>query len=159
MDCVRDVEFLENIKVQYHAESSSDLIAEIQRTIGQMTTEKEIHITTGLPPVTLRTDRQLLLRVVENLIQNALRYASRRIEIDFTDDADHLLITVRDDGRGFSASDLVHWGTRFYSSEKGRGHFGIGLFVSRLLCEKLGGSLTAGNNETGGAWTLIKIPK
>ena len=45
----------------------------------------------------------------------------------------------------------------FYGNEKGNDHFGIGLGVCKLLCEKHGGFLQIGNNKSGGAYVTAAI--
>ena len=64
------------------------------------------------------------------------------------------MLSVKDDGKGFSEEDLRQATNMFYGKEKGNEHFGIGLGVCRLLCEKHGGYLQVGNLEISGACVM-----
>ena len=45
----------------------------------------------------------------------------------------------------------------FYSSDKENGHYGIGLSVSRVLCEKLNGTISIYNDKNGGACVRLRL--
>ena len=67
-------------------------------------------------------DGELLYRVLENLISNALRFAERQIELAFYLEHGTLSATVTDDGPGFSEKLLQKKTALFYSEEIGRAH-------------------------------------
>ncbi len=101
----------------------------------------------------LSIDIEIFLEVFENLLNNAGRYAREKIEIK-TELIDKMFtVYVKDDGPGFSPRALREANTVYYSEDKGEGghHFGMGLFIAQLLCEKHGGSLTLVNSVDGGA--------
>ena len=58
---------------------------------------------------------------------------------------------MEDDGKGFAEADPEKAVAVFYSTDKKEQHFGIGLNVCRLLCEKHGGQLHPANGKEGGA--------
>jgi signal transduction histidine kinase len=65
-------------------------------------------------------------------------------------------ISVRDNGRGIAPADRPHIFDRFYKGQgvKGKG-LGIGLFVSREIAERLGGSLEFDTGNWGTEFRLI----
>lgn len=63
------------------------------------------------------------------------------------------MLTVEDDGKGFAGKDLEKAATVFYSSENEGQHFGIGLGICSILCEKHGGRLDVSNSKTGACVT------
>ena len=63
---------------------------------------------------------------------------------------------IRDDGEGFSEEDLKHLFERFYKGKKGK--FGLGLTISKISAELMGGSLNAGNYGQGAVF-IFKLPK
>ena len=71
------------------------------------------------------------------------------MRINLLQNKDFLIFTVEDDGKGFSEKDLEKATTVFYSSDKEGQHFGIGLSICRILCEKHGGLLDVSNNKKG----------
>ena len=62
-----------------------------------------------------------------------------------------LYLTVKDDGRGFQKEELEHATKPFYKgmAEMGPGHFGMGLGICKIFCEKHGGCVELWND--GGA--------
>lgn len=99
-------------------------------------------------------DLELVLEAVENAVSNALRYAKTQVKIYTECRNDFMEIYVRDDGEGFSARALREAARVYFSEEKekeaGQEHFGIGLTITKLLCEKHGGELTIVNGTEGG---------
>lgn len=100
----------------------------------------------------LLLDMGLVMEVVENLCQNALRYAKEQVDIELVYEKHKMTVYVRDDGSGFSPRALREASGAYYSEEKDSGeHFGMGLFICRTICEKHGGNLTLVNSVEGGA--------
>lgn len=97
-------------------------------------------------------DKEIIMEVMENMLSNALRYGRKQIEIMIKTGYSKLSISVRDDGDGFkeNAEETVKafHGQNVKDSLK---HAGIGMYISRLYCEKHGGKLVLENNEHGGA--------
>ena len=106
----------------------------------------------------VRLDKSVLFRIFENLLQNALRYAKKQVRINISQKKDFLILTVEDDGNGFAGKDLEKAATVFCSSDKEGQHFGIGLSICRILCEKHGGLLSISNNKNKrGACVTAKL--
>ena len=108
----------------------------------------------------LALDMNLLMQVLENLLANSVRYAKTKvyarlsmIEKNVPGQAGRrlLILTVGDDGDGFDENMLARGVTPFYSTEKDSQdcHFGMGLAICRILCEKHGGSLKIYNQGGG----------
>lgn len=99
-------------------------------------------------------DVSIVMRVYENLLANAVRYARNAVTVSVSGDKDYFYLTVADDGEGFSAKDLAEASMPFYRSsrETDSGHFGMGLNICKVLCEKHGGYLQLGN-EVGASVT------
>lgn len=101
-------------------------------------------------------DDNLVMEVLENVLSNAIRYARTRIEVssDYHVEVGDLVLTIRDDGAGFSGEQLQKALKPYYKEYKGEAsdeHFGIGLHISRELCKKHGGTLNIANSIRGGA--------
>lgn len=92
-------------------------------------------------------DKELFLEVFENLVSNGARFAKSRLLVTLElENKEKLLLTVEDDGAGFSAEALQKATEPFYGSEKdGKVHFGLGLYICKTLCEKHGGTLALEN--------------
>lgn len=106
-----------------------------------------------LPNENIQIDSAALYRILENLITNALRYARQQIQLDFSCEDRKLRITITDDGPGFPPELLKQTGSKLFVAGQD-GHMGIGLSISRLLCQKHGGQLEL-SNLSGGACVKI----
>ncbi|MDD4495736.1 MAG: HAMP domain-containing sensor histidine kinase [Eubacteriales bacterium] len=108
-------------------------------------------------------DKAIVFNVAENLIENAARYAKAKIQIDLTLDAVTLVLSVKDDGSGFPQAILQKGAEPFLRGDESNehsSHFGMGLYVCRLLCEKHNGSLSLQNTGNGAlAIARFKISK
>ncbi len=102
----------------------------------------------------LRVDVSVLHRILENVCENALRFAESEVTVDFSLNGSTLRILVADDGCGFPDQALWKKHKNFLSGGQD-GHLGMGLAISRVLAEKHGGSLEYGNISTGGARVKI----
>ena len=102
-------------------------------------------------------DGELLYRVLENLISNALRFAEREIGLAFCLEHGILSATVTDDGPGFSDKLLQKKTALFYSEDTSGQHLGLGLAVSRVLCQKHGGTIELSNQPPHGACVKASI--
>ncbi len=96
-------------------------------------------------------DHGIFLTVAENLTCNAARFAEKEIKIALVVQDNTLMLSVADDGPGFSEKMLKE-GPKPFGREEGESrHFGMGLYSSSLLCGKQGGDLRLENREKGGA--------
>lgn len=96
-------------------------------------------------------DQYILQNIAENLISNAFRYAKELVSVHLSYVQDRIVLEVSDDGPGFSSVILHKGATPFLRDDNTseQEHFGMGLYVCRLLCEKHGGNLTLENTPTG----------
>lgn len=156
-ECVRNLEKIENIEIKIQPENVKLLIKEMESNISQLTGEKEIFFSDGISFNEVNIDKSVLFRILENLLQNALRYAEKQINISITQNDKFLILTVKDDGKGFTETDLKKADTMFYSKDRGKEHFGIGLGICKILCEKHGGRLLITNNKVKGACVIAKL--
>ena len=159
VDCVRDVEKIENIEIEKRPENVKRLLDEMRSNVQQLETNKEILISSNIMTMDeVRLDKSVFFRIFENLLQNALRYAKKQVHISILQNKNFLILTVEDDGNGFAGKDLEKAATVFYSSDKEGQHFGIGLSICRILCEKHGGLLSISNNKNkSGACVTAKL--
>ena len=130
--------------------NTKKLTADIAEDLSLLTEKNgiKLQVTEYLPEKEIFLDTILLYRVLENIINNAIRYAKEQIKLDFSLTNQKLQITVTDDGKGFPAEVLHKQGKKLLIAAKD-GHMGVGLSVSRLLCRKHGGKLELSNTSEG----------
>ena len=127
-----------------------NLIEEHIREIEQHCSKKELLITKDYPKITAKYDLDLINEVVENLLNNAYRFAKQTIGITITLQEKLVIVYVKDDGPGFSKKELLTATEPYYSQNK-NSHFGIGLTIAEALSQKHGGQLKIANSLEGGA--------
>lgn len=100
----------------------------------------------------LFVDVECVQEVVENLLNNAVRYARELVVMQVEVKKMELTIYVKDDGKGFSQRALRAAAEAYFSEEKESSeHFGIGLSICKMLCENHNGNITFQNSVEGGA--------
>jgi len=116
----------------------------------------------ALPPV--RFERDALLQVLFNLIDNAVKYTgdgAKRIGLRLARDGDAVRIVVRDHGPGVPARHLAYVFEPFYRGEheltrRSKGT-GLGLALVRGLVERMGGRVRGRNDPDGGFEVTIAL--
>jgi two-component system, OmpR family, sensor histidine kinase MprB len=103
-----------------------------------------------------------LMRAIDNLIGNAIKFSPADSPVDITLDmlGSQVRVTVADHGPGISEHDMPFVFDRFFRSESARSTSGsgLGLSIARDLTTAAGGTITAGNKATGGALFEIILP-
>jgi heavy metal sensor kinase len=109
-------------------------------------------------------DESLLLQLVLNLIDNALKYtpSGGSISITWAKDGAHVRIAVVDTGPGIEAEHLARVFDRFYRIDKARsrgdGSSGLGLSIAKWIAEAHGGSISAVSEPGKGTAFTVLLP-
>ena len=128
-------------------ELASEAVERLQQKAGLEKRTMELAIPPGLPPV--QVDREKIMRVFLNLLNNALKYtpADGSIVIGASLDSEPgwVKVWVRDNGPGIPPAELERVFERFYRVEKTRsrdyGGSGLGLPIARRVVEAHGGRI------------------
>ncbi|WP_105967843.1 sensor histidine kinase [Streptomyces geranii] len=116
---------------------------------------------------TLVTDETLLVRILRNLLSNALKFTERgEVRLDIAVDPEPsphaVLFTVTDTGIGIPPDELGRVFEAFYQvrgpHQNGRPGTGLGLPYARTLAELLGGSLTLTSTVGVGTRVRVRLP-
>lgn len=110
----------------------------------------------------LRTQPMALRSCINNLIDNALRYAGQaRVEI--LDDAQHVRVMVIDHGPGISTEHHEAVFEPFYRLESSRnrnsGGVGMGMTIARDAARRMGGDLSLAQTPGGGLTAILILPR
>jgi signal transduction histidine kinase len=106
-------------------------------------------------------DRERIEQMIGNLLSNALKYgAGKPIDVELTSDGVWAEVTVRDQGMGIAPADLERIFGRFERavSVRNYGGLGLGLYMTREIAERLGGSVRAESKPGEGAAFTIRLP-
>jgi len=113
----------------------------------------------SLPGLTLPGNAEELSEILGALVENAARYARRRVRIMATADSASACLVVEDDGQGlkdWQAEEALIRGRRL--DETGPGH-GLGLAIARDLVEARGGTIALKPSELGGLKVKMIWPR
>ena len=100
----------------------------------------------------VKVDEELVMEVTDNLLENAVRYAQKSIALQIKKKDGFLIISVEDDGIGFVDNEEKVTEPFYHKNpQDDLKHFGLGMYISRIFCEKHGGNLKIYNARQGGA--------
>lgn len=161
VDCVKDIQKMEEIEIRKEQYNLKEIIADITREFSVLAAQygRKLIIHDLSQDAFIETDKDMLSKILENIFDNALRFSTDKIVLSIDEKKDYICFSIQDDGVGFTAEELNSATSFFYSSPTNGGNFGIGLSICKILCEKLGGNMCLGNNFDCGAIITIKIKK
>jgi signal transduction histidine kinase len=113
-----------------------------------------------LPEITRFGDREDMLELLGNLLDNACKWAKEQVFCHIYADASHIHIRVEDDGRGRTAEELQQMAQRgIRLDESVEGH-GLGLSICKDIAKLYGGTLEFGRSEAlGGVSVVVSLPR
>jgi signal transduction histidine kinase len=122
----------------------------------------EVSICKAPLSLTVRADLLAITRVLNNLIQNLLRYASGVVTVTFAEEEKMASVIIGNQTQSALPEEADKLFERFYtadSSRSNRGSSGIGLYISRKLVEGMGGTISAEKQNDRMLSITIKLPK
>ncbi len=134
-----------------------ELSSLIDNVVEELTAkQRDIHYTKSEGAVFIIADANRLTQVLENLINNARKYAKSEIDITLTQQDGQVVICVRDHGNGIPDEDVPFIFDKFYrgkncGDEQGSG---LGLYIVKYIMEQMQGSVSLYNHEDGLEVTL-----
>jgi two-component system phosphate regulon sensor histidine kinase PhoR len=166
-------------RVELSAHVRPDTLVDVVAIIRQVTDgleplarERQVVIETSLPeaPVTIAGDREELLRVFENLIENALKYGASggRVVVSLeqavsAENAPEIRVKVRDFGPGIAPEHLPRLTERFYRVDVGdsraQGGTGLGLSLVKHILNRHRGRLLIESVPRNGASFTACFPQ
>jgi two-component system sensor kinase ParS len=109
----------------------------------------------------VHADRTSLLRILVNILDNAIRHAHRRVEIAVSEDGPDLRFVVSDDGPGIDPDDLPHIFEPLFRADRTRnsatGGAGLGLAIVDRLAAAQGATVSADTAPSGGARFTVRF--
>lgn len=137
------------------------VLDELARTLERIFTDKGVTIDWDADDgLAFRGERQDLLEVVGNLVENACKWCRRDVRIAAAPDKPGFLkVTVEDDGPGLPPErrgEVLRRGARLDESAPGSG---LGLSIVEELAKAYGGSVTLSDSELGGLKAELVLPQ
>lgn len=156
-----------------------ELILEVVERLAPLAQECHLRMEVGdLPDLTVFGDRLYLLRMLGNLVENALKYSGPDgtcVWLDLApceqDNMQWARLTVNDDGPGILANHLPHVFERFYRADTSRTHSeaisadsseragsGLGLAIARWIAQAHNGDITIESSADKGTVCTVLLP-
>lgn len=162
------VQKLEDITPVYENVDCGELFSLCTETAKQIDGRVNVRLESGAAAsgTAIRIDKNLVLEVMENLLTNASAHTKDRILLTITNRETELELRVEDNGGGFSKEALKLAGNPFYREENGKSahfggqrgiHFGLGLYICKLICGKCCGSLRIENTSGGSGGVVTAV--
>lgn len=140
-------------KHDFTLQDVSNLLLDYIQRINGLAMKENIEIKPKLQEnLCVKIDESLFSQSIINIISNCIRYAKNIINIETFAENNNVIITISDDGEGFSNEDLPHLFERFYKGNKG--NFGLGLAISYSAIKYMKGDLLA-YNDNGATFKII----
>ena len=121
---------------------------------------------TNLKSEEVYTDSKWAVFIVNQIIQNAIKYSKKddkRIEISSKEKNDKVILYIKDNGIGIKKGEITRVFERGFTGENGRiigqKSTGIGLYLCKKLCEKLGLGIELNSEKDEGTEVRIIFPK
>jgi two-component system, OmpR family, sensor histidine kinase KdpD len=139
----------------------TDVITAVLRDLRQDRPGARVETAVDADCPLVRSDPLLLRHVLINLIDNALKFSPdvSRVTVDLRIDGANAVFRVLDRGPGLpdDSSGLFDRFQRLEGSDRVGGS-GLGLWIAKNFTEALGGTISAGNRESGGAAFAVALP-
>lgn len=158
---------IESRSEEFHVETVEvdALLAEAQRRLTPVAERRGVHIALGASGgLHVRADRERVLEVLSNLIDNAVKHApaGSAVHLDASAEGHLVRFSVRDAGPGILPRDRLRIFERFYTGDRSRtpdevSGTGLGLAIARHIVSRLGGEIWVGD-ETPGATLYFTLP-
>ena len=139
---------LGEFKVNCQDEQSSVL-----STIIKKYDDRGLVTATELPGVVLSIDKKRMSQVIGNIISNSYKYADTSIQVNYKVIDDYLEMRIQDFGPGVPENELSLITNKFYRGKQwidseAEGN-GLGLYIARILMEKMNGELLLESSDKG----------
>lgn len=152
------------IQIQREPFSLAELVQDVAQKFQLSSERHKVRLHTdfgsGIPFVS--ADIGLIERVLENLMQNALRYtpAGGMITTTVTYEAPSVTVRITDTGCGIAEQDLPHIFDRFYRADSQRVSegAGLGLAITKRILELHGSTIDAQSTPQGGTTMTFQLP-
>jgi len=132
----------DQIKPHWSTFDLAELVRECCQPFEVIASVRGLELNTSVPPVQVHSDRNLLSRVLSNLVSNAVRYTPHgQVHVRVEQQAKWLRLDVQDTGIGIEPQDLGHIFEEFFqvhnAGRSRRQGMGLGLFTAKRLSDLL----------------------
>ncbi|HEY1544255.1 MAG TPA: ATP-binding protein [Xanthobacteraceae bacterium] len=173
---IDDLLSLSRIELKAHVQPThqvdlAPIVRQVTDGLQTLARDRGVEVKIAMPPEALlvRGDRDELIRVFENLIENALKYGAAGKRVDITlaslahESGEHdAVVGVRDYGPGIAPEHLPRLTERFYrvdvTESRAQGGTGLGLALVKHIVHRHRGRLSVDSAPGKGATFTVRLP-
>lgn len=154
------------IKPTFRSVNAVTLVREASETARSLAKDRGVSLEIKAPAkaLTLLTDPTLVQIVVHNILSNAVKYSAENstVTIAIARDGARVNISVKDTGVGIPQSEQKRVFSRLFRASNVRKvdttGSGLGLYISRMIMNQLGGKILFRSNEKSGSTFIVQLP-
>lgn len=153
------------IQLHLHSKDVNALVREVVAKLEYLARSKNIEIRAELEPLfSIRMDVDLIRQVLQNLIENAIKYSPEGSSILVTSEErdGHIVVQVADQGPGIPEDELPHIFMKFYRSRNAKGSSikgsGLGLYLAKYFVELHKGRVSVDSTLGQGSTFTVELP-
>ena len=115
VECIQDIQKIEDIEISKTMVVGKDFLEEINNDfmIIAKNNHKDLVLEAKIVSKQLYLDKQIIFKILENLLNNAFRFANNGVKLTIMETVGYLEFVIQDDGPGFSKKDLENATTLF----------------------------------------------
>ena len=153
-----------SVNLDFSDQVVDDVLEEAIRHIDRASAEHDVRLELGGEPVLARMDARLIIQVIVNLVNNAVKHTPKgsKILVSVSADDKNAVISVSDNGPGIPDEMKSRVFEMFFTGDSGVGDsrrsLGLGLPLCRSILEAHGSSLELRDNEPSGCVFSFKLP-
>ena len=159
-----DLRAIENNEVKIHLEEIDlgSIAKRVVRDYAMPAEQKKIKLNTSIISISVNTDKLIVMRVVDQLMSNALKFSPEgsEISIGLTEIDDALKLSVTDGGYGIAPEEQAKLFKKFKvlstATTGGESKTGVGLFIAQEYARKLNGKISYSNE--GSSVFVLELP-
>ena len=135
----------------------TDLVTEFRKQVRNKNKKIKLSYTSSSPDLFVRASKLKITQVVSNLLDNAIKFTlNGKVSVNASIENNQVIVRVTDTGSGIDADIMPRLFNKF--ATKSATGTGLGLFISKSIIEAHGGTITAKNNQEGGAEFIFSLP-
>ena len=149
--------------VEVSREHLLPIIEETMATCESAASERSVHLASDVPEdlPAVRADRQRIIQVLSNLIENAIKFAARdgSVRVGARSDGERVEIAVSDDGPGIPEDEVARIFDRYERGKAtGRHGVGLGLYIAKGIVDAHGGRMWLETEVGAGSTFYFTLP-
>ncbi len=142
----------------------SELVEEAVQHVRRKTGNHTLRVVQEDDLLLVRADAKLVVQVISNILDNAVKYTPPGSSITVTTDREDNIARIRiaDTGNGISPDEKEHIFEKFYCGNQkiadNRRSLGLGLYLCKVIVEAHGGTISVSDNQPHGAVFCFTLP-